>query len=78
MELWILDLVETAVPFCKYGERETNDFAKTTEPIAQYDMVLKENCTKEELNIIIPVKMSSKDNYEKTTSIISIMKNKTN
>ena len=78
MELWTLDLVERAVAFDKYGERETNDFALATEPIAQCDRVLKENCTKEELNIIIPGKMSSEDNYEKTTSIISIMKNKTN
>ena len=67
MELWTLDLVETAVPFCKYGE--TNDFAKVTELIAQCDRVLKENCTKEELDMIVPVEMSSEDNYEKTTPI---------
>ena len=68
MELWTLDLVERAVPFDKDGE--TNDFAKATELIAQCDRVLKENCTKEELDMIIPVEMSSEDNYEKTTSII--------
>ena len=76
MELWTLDLIERAVPFDREGK--TDDFAKATELIAQCDRVLKENCTKEELKMIIPVKMSSEDNYEKTTSIISIMKNKTN
>ena len=68
MELWTLDLIERAVPFDREGK--TDDFAKATELIAQCDRVLKENCTKEELKMIIPVKMSSEDNYEKTTSII--------
>ena len=67
MELWTLDLVERAVPFDK--KMGTNDFAKATELIAQCDRVLKENCTKEELDMIVPVEMSSEDNYEKTTPI---------
>ena len=67
MELWTLDLVERAVPFDK--KMGTNDFAKATKLIAQCDRVLKENCTKEELDMIVPVEMSSEDNYEKTTPI---------
>ena len=45
------------------------DFAKATELIAQCDRVLKENCTKEELDMIVPVEMRSEDDYEKTTPI---------
>ena len=84
MELWTLDLVEKAVPFnrndteqplmsfseCRQKiDEKTTDFAKATELIAQCDRVLKENCTKEELDMIVPVEMSSEDNYEKTTPI---------
>ena len=67
MELWTLDLVEKAEPFDKDGK--IYDFAKATELIKQCDRVLKENCTKEELDMIVPVEMSSEDNYEKTTPI---------
>ncbi len=63
MELWTLDLVEKAEPFDKDGK--IYDFAKATELIKQCDRVLKENCTKEELDMIVPVEMSSEDNYEK-------------
>ena len=69
MELWTLDLIEKAEPFDEDGYKRTNDFAKATELIAQCDRVLKENCTKEELDMIVPVEMSSEDNYEKTTPI---------
>lgn len=84
MELWTLDLVEKAVPFnrndteqplmsfseCRQKiDEKTTDFAKATELIAQCDRVLKENCTKEELDMIVPVEMRSEDDYEKTTPI---------
>ena len=73
MELWTLDLIERAMSFDDtepFGlHEETNDFAKAKKLIKQCDRVLKENCTKEEIDMIVPVQMSSEDNYEKTTPI---------
>ena len=62
MELWTLKLVDRAVPF---NEDNVNDFALAEDLIAQCERVLTENCTQEELDMLVPVDMSSKDGYEK-------------
>lgn len=67
MELWTLDLIDKAVPFDIKGNH--NDFAKATELIEQCYSALTENCTKEELDMLVPVEMSSKDGYERAVPI---------
>ncbi len=67
MELVSLELVAKSVPFDKNGD--TNDFAQATEMHKQYLEIATEDCTKEELDMIVAVKMSEKDNYNSTTPI---------
>lgn len=68
MECWSLNLVARAVPFNK--DNSHNDFAKAEKLIRQCERVLTENCTDEELSMIVPVEMSDEDNYQKATPIL--------
>ncbi len=66
MDLWTLKLVDRAVPFNK-NKDGINDFALAEDLIEQCYSVLTKDCTPEELDMIVPVDMSSKDGYEKAT-----------
>ncbi len=68
MELVSLVLVAKSVPFDK--NNGTTDFALATEMHEQYLQLATEDCTKEELEMLVNVRMSEKDNYNSATPII--------
>lgn len=68
MVCWSLELPERAVPFDK--SRTHNDFAKAKELRVQAERIVKENCTKEELLMLVAVRMTKTDNYEKVEPVL--------
>lgn len=74
MELWTLDLVEKALPFSKVNEEP--DFKNAHNLIEQCEIALKMNCTKQELDMIIPTEFNSEDCYEKANPILNLEKDK--
>ena len=71
MKLWTLELVDCAKPFYKNGkETSHNDFGKAKELLEQCESALVEGCTKEELDMLVTVKMSKEDGYEKAEPIL--------
>ena len=64
MELVGLVIVAKSVPSNKL------DFALATEMHEQYLQLATEDCTKEELEMLVEVRMSEKDNYNSATPII--------
>ncbi len=75
MELVSVKLLARSVPFDKDGK--STDFAKAVELQKQYFDVATENCTEEELEMLVPVVMNDKDNYNSATPILETEK-KTN
>ncbi len=75
MELVSVKLLAKSAPF----NRDTNssDFANAVELQKQCFDVATENCTEEELSMLVPVVMSDKDNYNTATPIFETEK-KTN
>jgi len=65
MELWTLELLDCAKPFYK-----DNDFGNAIELQKQCYKELTIGCNDEELNMVVGVKMSKEDNYEKVEPII--------
>lgn len=74
MKLWSLKVLERAVPFSRKNYRGNNDFGKATELHAQIDRVAKEDCTEEELAMIVPVRMSDKDGYATAKPVLGKVK----
>jgi len=71
MKLWTLELVDCAKPYYIYGKEEpNNDFGKAKALLAQCESVLTEGCTREELDMLVTIKMSKEDNYEKAEPIL--------
>lgn len=68
MKCWTLELIERAVPFDKDGNH--NDFGKAKELIVQCESALKEGCSKEELDMLVKVRMRKEDNYVKCEPIL--------
>ncbi len=75
MKLCSLNLLAKAVPFEKDMEKgDYADFARATELQEQALQVATENCTEEELEMIVPVKMSDKDEYATAEPILPELK----
>ncbi len=71
MKLWTLELVDCAKPYYIDGKEEpNNDFGKAKALLEQCESALVEGCTKEELDMLVTVKMSKEDNYEKVEPIL--------
>jgi len=68
MKLWTLELIDKAVPFDREGNH--NDWGKAIELQEQCERELVNGCTKEELDMLVTVKMSSVDGYEKVEPIL--------
>jgi len=68
MKLWTLELIDLAMPFDRKGKH--NDWGKATELREQCESELIAGCTKEELDMLVTVKMSSVDGYEKVEPIL--------
>lgn len=68
MILWSLELLEKTKPF--NDKYIVKDYAFASNLLKQCSDVLKRNCTPEELKMIVEVKLSSKDNYEKAIPFI--------
>ncbi len=64
MELWTLELVEKAEPFSKDGSH--NNYAKAEKLRAQCNRIVEDLANKdaEFKELLVPVKMSSEDNYQ--------------
>lgn len=73
MQLVSLDLLERAVPLDINGFH--NDYALAEALRGQVNRIAKENCTKEELDMIVPVAMSKEDGYAKATPITELNEN---
>lgn len=73
MELWTFDVLERALPFSKFNEEP--NFGKAKNLLFQCEIALKMNCSKKELDMIIPTEFNSEDNYEKATPILNLEKN---
>ncbi len=61
MKCWSLELLNRAVPFDKKGKN--NDYSKAIELHKQCHNLVTENCTKEELDMLVKVKISDKEIY---------------
>jgi len=74
MKLWTLELIDCAVPFSKNGKH--NDFGQATELIEQCESELLKKCKQKELDMLVKVKMSKEDNYNKVEPIFEKEKEK--
>ncbi|MDE6583419.1 MAG: hypothetical protein K2K31_02055 [Clostridia bacterium] len=63
MEIVLNQSYERSVPF--NTSTGSNNYGETTYFIEQHERNVLEGCTKQELEMIVPVKMSSADGYEK-------------
>lgn len=63
MDLWTLDLVDS-VFYYDFEEQHIDSFEKAKDLIQDCSKILKQNCSKEELDMLVKVKINEKDNYE--------------
>lgn len=68
MLCWSLEILDVAKPIDSLNAH--CDYGKAEETQKQYNTLLKDNCSKEELELLIPVKLTSQDNYQNATPIL--------
>lgn len=68
MLCWSLEIVDCAKPIDRTNSH--NNYGKATATQNQYHQLLKQDCTEEEWAMVVPVKLSEEDGYEKATPIL--------
>ena len=63
MDLWTLDLVDN-VFYYDFEEQHIDSFEKAKDLIQACNNILKQNCSQEELDMLLKVKLNKKDDFE--------------
>lgn len=68
MLCWSLKILDCAIPVDR--KDNNNDYGQAIETQTQYHNLLKQGCTQEEWAMVVPVRLSQEDGYEKATPIL--------